>query len=481
MIPIARPRLLLLLMLLALGLGPKVSARGEPPAAPSAAQAQLFKIDDRLPETGYLSTHPAPIPEDLIAIPILSRQTGLIAPAQARAFVTLNRFAEPLEAGALSTQDQPPIAYLHFSRGSTHRVVGIAHLDDEHLLLTPLDEPVHPWSLRADLFERLELPLGPPVLRASVFADRESDVLELPRAHVQSPTLLDLRTVKLRIKQSYPPLTRVLGQETFRVRLPKGFEPDKPIGVLVWISPSPDGRIPEIFYPVCDELGLIAIGIDNNGNQRAITDRLQNHLDSIETLAQYCPVDRQRVYVTGMSGGGRCASILQLAFPDLFAGAVPIVGLDTYHNAPTGNGGQYWPRRLAKPSGKYLKMLRDRRIAAITGTTDFNEPEMAVRGDLLERDGIPFRLDIIEGMSHAMPSAEQFAVALRWVDQPRREEIASSTAAAVAALSDYKLAFGDAPPTSPAARKALIAVIEKAPQSEPAWEAAGLLGFGRDP
>src|SRR5690606_22754475 len=129
------------------------------------------------------------------------------------------------------------------------------------------EDPKHSWSLRADLFEKLQLPIEPPVWHASPFADRQSDILVLPQPHVQSPTLLDLRTVKLRIKANYPPLKRALGQETFSARLPKSYAPSTPAGVLVWISPSPDGRIPDIFAPICNELGLIAIGVDNNGNK----------------------------------------------------------------------------------------------------------------------------------------------------------------------------------------------------------------------
>ena len=70
-----------------------------------------------------------------------------------------------------------------------------------------------------------------------------------------------------------------------------------------------------------------------------------------------------------------------------------------------------------------MNLLKNRRIAGITGSADFNEPEMTIRQGLLKRDGIEMRLDVIEGMAHTMPTADQFTSALLWVDEPRRESI----------------------------------------------------------
>jgi dienelactone hydrolase len=245
--------------------------------------------------------------------------------------------------------------------------------------------------------------------------------------------------------------------------------------VLVWISPTPDGRIPDTIAPACDLLGLIAIGVDNNGNQREITDRLQNHLDSIETLAQHANIDRQRIYLTGMSGGGRCSGILQLAFPDYFAGAVPIVGLDTYHNAPTGQAGKFWPRRLSRPSGPIRKQLEDRRIRSITGNADFNEPEMTLRTQLLQDDDIEAQIDVIEGMAHTMPNPEHFTSALIWVDEPRHEGIEQSRNEAAAILKETQ----EQDASIPAVRRRLIEVLRLVPHTDQAWQAAERLGYPR--
>jgi len=443
---------------------------GEQPSIP--VDDKPMQIDGRLPRSGLVTTSPEPIPEGLEEVEMLRESLGLISVIQPKTFSTLNRLAKLTDSDEQLGEGEPA-GYIQTKRGASSKVFSIHKLDPETLLLVQSDAPDRRWTIRADVFERLDISLDPAPSRDGFESTREALSLELPSPHIESPIVLDSKTVRSRIRISFPRLTRVVGQETFRVRLPKNYNPDTPAGVLVWISPNEAGRIPEIFEPICDELGFIAIGVDLNGNTREITDRLQNHLDSIETLAQHAFIDRDRVYLTGMSGGGRCSGILQLAFPEHFAGAVPIVGLDTYHNAPTGNGAQYWPKRLGKPTGSTMKLVKERRIRSITGSADFNEPEMTLRTKLLSGDGIEAKVDVIEGMGHSMPNALQFSTALRWVDEPRLEAIEQNTKRAEQILDETS----DQDPDLAGVRRKLIEVMQMLPYSEQAWQAAGRLGY----
>lgn len=446
------------------------------------ASTGLFRVNAKPPTLGYVSASPQAIEPDLIDVPMIARRQGFTgATIPLRAYATLRRFARKLGADELATIDSEPTAYIHIARDDATITYAVHTLDEEHLALRPVDSPDQGWRIASEIFGRAGVSITPPASAHAAQLPQQpgQGSFEWPLAHVQSPTVLDAKTRRARIKVSYPELTRVVGLETFRVRLPKGYEPSRPAGVLVWISPSPDGRIPTIFAPVLDELGLIAIGVDNNGNNRSITDRLQNHLDSIQTIASTLLIDRERIYLSGLSGGGRCSGILQCGFPDLFAGAVPIVGLDTYHNTPTGQPRHYWPRHLAKPSSPLMKLLRQRRIGAITGTADANEPEMSARAALLKRDGVNIRLDVIEGMAHTMPDAEHFTETLRWVDEPRREAMAKNLEEATERMASYTTQHDQSPPSTPAMRRALIEIASLAPYTEPAWRASALLGYPR--
>jgi predicted esterase len=447
-----------------------------PPADP-------FRIEGKPPTLGYFTTDDQPIDPSLIDVPMLAELTGVFGRIEPRRYTTLRRaiIRKPIDQTRLSPEHR--LATMHLHRGKIHYAYALFDLDEKRIAIqSPADKDLL-WGLSRVSLERIGVRLPKPksVVKQELPDQSTSQGarFELSHPYIQSETVLDTKTIRARIKQNYPRLSRKPDDELYRVRLPKDFNPDFPAGVLVWISPMPDGRIPRIFEPICDKLGLIAIGVDSNGNKRSITDRLQNHLDSIETVADRYRIDRQRIYLTGMSGGGRCSSIMQMCFPELFAGAVPIVGLDTYHNAPTGDPGKYWPARFAKPAGRWMTMLKARRIAAITGTADFNEPEMVIRQELLERDGIDMRLDIIDGMAHTMPTSEQFSSALDWVDQPRRTVMVQDFKEAKKLLANFNKVHPTPDASDPAQRHALAEIITLAPWTEPAWDAAALLGYTR--
>jgi hypothetical protein len=107
---------------------------------------------------------------------------------------------------------------------------------------------------------------------------------------------------------------------------------------------------------------------------------------------------------------------------------------------------------------------------------DFNEPEMRIRADLMKQDGINIRLDTVPGMAHTLADADRFRDALRWVDEPRRDQIQRGAAEAMALLA--KVPRG--PATEPAVRDALVEVIRAGPWSDAAWAAAERLGHRRD-
>ena len=463
--------LLSICAILILALPPSASGYALQPSIP--VDDKPMQIDGRVPRSGLITSSPKPIPEGLEDIEMLKDSLGLIDVLEPKAFSAINRIADQIDPETpIAQHDDTPI-YLHIRRGTSSAVLAMHRPDDDTLLILDPAAPQRRWTIRRDVFDRLGINLDEPKPRDMFAPTNDALSLELPQPHAESSIVLDPGTVRSRIRQNFPRLTRVLGQETFRVRLPSNYQPESPAGVLVWISPNENGRIPTIFEPICDELGLIAIGVDNNGNKREITDRLQNHLDSIETLAQHANINRQRIYLTGMSGGGRCSGILQLAFPKHFAGAVPIVGLDTYHNAPTGNGNQYWPKRVGKPTGANLRLLKERRIRSITGSADFNEPEMTLRTKLLQDDGIDAQIDVIVGMAHTMPSAEQFSTALKWVDEPYQNRIERAKTQAQTILDETS----EMDPTLPAVRRRLIEVIHLLPYSDLAWQAAGRLGY----
>jgi hypothetical protein len=179
-----------------------------------------------------------------------------------------------------------------------------------------------------------------------------------------------------------------------------------------------------------------------------------------------------------MSGGGKCSSILLTITPEVFAGAVPIVGLTSWHTVQLPDR-KYLPRGFAKPTGPRLALLKTRRIAGITGDKDFNQFEMLERTRMLALDGLQARIDDLPGLDHEMPTPAQFAEAQRWADEPQREAAQRALAKAEDLLAAHIHRHGEGPPATREARASLVAITQAAPWSDPAWTAAGWLGFSR--
>lgn len=309
-------------------------------------------------------------------------------------------------------------------------------------------------------------------------ADPIGVVFEVAKPYVPGRYFLDRETMGARFMnggKSELRADRVLEEERLYARLPEGYDPKRPAGLVVWIDPSNSGRPPEALWPALDELYLICVGAADSGNLRMVANREQLALDAVETMRARYHVDPRRIYTTGMSGGGRVCSMMLACFPEVFAGAVPIVGISCYQNVPNGVG-QFWRAQFARPGTETFRLLRTRRMAGITGQKDGNQVHMQHTTGIMKRDGVNIRLYDYPDMGHTMPTPERFAEAMRWVDEPYRERRSAEEAAAKKALEAYTQRHGERAPADESARRMLVKVTEAGPWTEPAWEAARLLG-----
>ncbi|KAA0216208.1 MAG: hypothetical protein DYG94_05810 [Leptolyngbya sp. PLA3] len=322
------------------------------------------------------------------------------------------------------------------------------------------------FELLSAAWPALRVPFG----QAAKYPAGELVALEQP--YVAGEVVLDEPTLRRRLFHNPGDtalLDRNLAEERFFVRMPGEREERRPCGLLVWIHAIDAHEPPlEVIAPVCDELGLAIVSIADAGNAREVVDRLQLVLDVVATVSARVPIDERRVYATGISGGGRCSSIVWGCFPDVFTGAAPIVGLDSYQVTPTGTG-RAWRQSYDRPGGSLFSVLRTHRMAGISGENDGNFAEMKARLDLLSRDGMDVRLVEQPGMGHEMPAPETFAQAMRWVDEPAREAMAKAGEEGAQLLRRAHAAEGEA------RERLLMRVIETAPWSDAAWEAIDLL------
>lgn len=205
-----------------------------------------------------------------------------------------------------------------------------------------------------------------------------------------------------------------LGTESFSLYVPSDYDPGgEPYGVVVWISARDDGTIPASFRSVLDERRLIWIGPNNAGNARHLFPRMGLVLDAAENVRHFYNVDPDRIFVSGLSGGGKVASYQAIAYPDVFAGGYPLIGMLTYLNVPFESNPGQLVQRFARPSEELLERARGQPLVIMTGSDDFNREECRLTAEAYERDGFTdlHFLDI-EGMGHEMPTAENFTLGL---------------------------------------------------------------------
>ncbi|MBS0198726.1 MAG: hypothetical protein JSR77_18415 [Planctomycetes bacterium] len=267
--------------------------------------------------------------------------------------------------------------------------------------------------------------------------------------------------------------SRVLNDQTFFVRTPAKYDPHEQCGLFVWVDAGPTARVHDCFTAAADELRLIIIAAEKTGNDIYASNRYQLSLDVAETAQERFLIDPQRVYIGGISGGGRISSEMWGCFPDIFTGCVPVVGLDCYESAPASQKGMVHRAGYAKPAARLWKVLLSHRIAPMTGQQDFNYEEISKFVRIYERDRVPIRLFEYPDMAHQLPTAPRFTEAITWVDAPVRDR---QQAARQAALDAMKV-MPDGTQGEPQWTAKKVALTKADPWSKQAWEAAKELGL----
>ncbi|MDZ7617548.1 MAG: SHD1 domain-containing protein, partial [Patescibacteria group bacterium] len=128
--------------------------------------------------------------------------------------------------------------------------------------------------------------------------------------------------------------------ETWQVVVPDDYDGSIPYGLFVFVNSSDSGGPQGNWLPVLQKYRLIYIGPDNAGNEKdVLLRRAPMALDAVHNISRDYAIDPARVYISGNSGGGRLASRVAMAFPDVFTGGQYHVGADEYSTTAVGSMG----------------------------------------------------------------------------------------------------------------------------------------------
>lgn len=252
-------------------------------------------------------------------------------------------------------------------------------------------------------------------------------------------------TARFRVELANPPTDYVITDELFEVYVPPAYNGSEPYGLLVWINAGTRGEPPAHYMPVLDQHKLIWVGANDSGNPRSFWHRAGLALDGLHNITKTYRIDPMRTYISGVSGGGRCASRVGLVYADHFAGAFSLIGTDFFTRLPhPDNKGvvmKFWAPAFNPPQPDVIRRAkRDCRYVLLTGENDGNLPQTRSAYLFGYQRGQFENVTYLEvpGMGHTLPPADWFSQGIDALDGPleiireRRES---------AAADDYRRAM----------------------------------------
>lgn len=234
----------------------------------------------------------------------------------------------------------------------------------------------------------------------------------------ESPPQTEAEQLRMRLHSIEVPGPYDVKKETFEVLVPEGYKAGEPHGLFIWISPGNTPAVPKEWEPVLAEKKLIFIGARNSGNPRDIFDRFRMAVDANVNARKLFNVDGRRVYVSGFSGGGRVASMLGVAYAEMFSGALCFMGVNFYNDTAAPDGKVY-PADYV-PDDEVLALAKKFcRYVLVTGTKDMNHANTyGVHENGFTKEGFEnVRLMDIPGQGHAPPAAEWLRKGIEFLDE----------------------------------------------------------------
>ena len=190
------------------------------------------------------------------------------------------------------------------------------------------------------------------------YSERSSSA-ELARRLLSPLAALQLKRQMARTGKQMVEQPIKLSEEKFIVYVPSP-RPARGYALLVFVPPWEDARLPSGWTPVLDRYGFIFVSAARSGNDESVFDRREPlALLAAHNAMQRYPVDPERVYIGGFSGGARVALRLALGYPDVFRGAILNAGSD-----PIGDS------QIPIPPKDLFLQFQSTRLVYVTGEGD---------------------------------------------------------------------------------------------------------------
>ncbi len=223
--------------------------------------------------------------------------------------------------------------------------------------------------------------------------------------------------LKMRLRAAETPGAFDLSKESFEILVPKGYKETETYGLFIWISPGDRPGLSPEWEKVLAEKKLIFIGALKSGNNRDTFDRMRMAIDANDHLRQLYKIDEKRVYISGHSGGSRVASMLAVAYADMFSGAACFMGVNFFEPTKGKDGTMFEARYIPHPEIATLAQ-QESRLALVTGEKDFNRDNTKAiyEQGFKANDFKGVKLFDIPGQAHGAPGKEWLEKVIDFLD-----------------------------------------------------------------
>ncbi len=186
----------------------------------------------------------------------------------------------------------------------------------------------------------------------------------------------------------------------WQVYVPQDYRSERPAGVLVFVSSINWGGIPDQWRQVMDSRNLIWISANGDGDGAPLQRQMLKAILAPRAVDRDYAIDMARIYISGYSGGGGVATMIELTKPELFVGAIYIGGATPWNMDPS------WVGPISNNHHVFIAGNNDR--AAENVKQVFNEYKKAGIENVL--------LIIVPNLRRKLPDERRFRQAIDYLD-----------------------------------------------------------------
>jgi hypothetical protein len=188
---------------------------------------------------------------------------------------------------------------------------------------------------------------------------------------------------------------------TWEMFVPETYDVKKPAGLLVNVSPMSSGEIPRQWKSVLEEHNLIWISANESGNRVLVTRRVLYAIIAPNIVTKSYAIDRERMYLSGLSGGGKVASMVAIDYANTFRGAIYNCGVEVWDG----------------DEPRMIDAVRKNRYVFVTGEYDQALGRTKSVYRRYRKAGIEnSKLMVINKMTHRNPDRHEFEKAVLYLD-----------------------------------------------------------------